>query len=197
EHARELGNETPEAPVLFMKPATAVVGDGGTVVIPSWSKECHHEVELALLVGSGGSRIPAASAFEHIAGYAVAIDFTLRDVQAKLKEKGLPWEVAKGFDTSCPLSQFLPAADVPDPHGLTLRLSVNGEVRQQGSTSLMVHRITRIISHISSIFTLEPGDVILTGTPSGVGPVQPGDSVEAAVAGLCSLTVTVLAALPK
>ncbi|HEX9080224.1 MAG TPA: fumarylacetoacetate hydrolase family protein [Desulfuromonadaceae bacterium] len=191
EHARELGNEVPAAPVIFMKPATAVIADGATVRIPPYSQSCHHEVELALLIGSECRDVSPEEAMEHVAGYGVAIDMTLRDVQDRLKSKGLPWEIAKGFDTSCPLSDFVPASAVADPHDLTLRLSVNGEERQNGTTAAMIHRVPQIISHISSIFTLEPGDVILTGTPSGVGPVRAGDVMEAGIAGVAGLRIFV------
>jgi len=191
EHARELGNETPSAPILFMKPATAVIADNGTVRIPAYSQECHHEVELALLIGREARGVTPEQAMDYIAGYGVAIDMTLRDVQDQLKSKGLPWDIAKGFDTSCPLSGFVPASAVVDPHNLPLRLSVNGEQRQNGSTSDMIHRVPQIVAHISGIFTLEPGDVILTGTPSGVGRVQAGDVMEAEIAGVGSLKIFV------
>ncbi|BEH09111.1 MULTISPECIES: fumarylacetoacetate hydrolase family protein [Geobacter] len=191
EHIKELGNETPDAPVVFMKPATAVIGDGETIIIPSYSRECHHEAELALLIGKGGKDITPERALEHVAGYGVAIDLTLRDVQAELKKKGLPWEIAKGFDTSCPLSAFVPASRVTDPHDLRITLRVNGEMRQDGSTSLMIHRIPQILSYMSGVFSLEPGDVILTGTPAGVGPLVAGDTVEAEVVGVAALRVAV------
>lgn len=191
EHIRELGNETPDAPVIFIKPASSVIPDGGTVVIPPYSRDCHHEAELALLVGREGKDIPPERAMEHIAGFGVAIDLTLRDVQAELKKKGLPWEIAKGFDTACPLSDFVPAGEVGDPQNLSIRLSVNGELRQDGSTAMMIHTIPAIVSHMSRIFTLEPGDVILTGTPAGVGPLRPGDGVVAEIPRVGSLRVKV------
>ena len=189
EHARELGNETPAAPVLFMKPATSVIGDGDTVRIPSYSQECHYEVELAVLIGKTASGVPVEQAMEHVAGYGVSIDMTLRDVQNQLKAKGLPWDIAKGFDTSCPLSDFVPADQVPDPHNLNLKLSVNGEPRQNGCSADMINRIPRIIAYISDIFTLEPGDVILTGTPAGVGQVRGGDVIEADIEAVGKMTV--------
>ena len=191
EHARELGNETPAAPVLFMKPASSVIGDNGVVQIPAWSQECHYEVELAVLIGKTACKVDVETAMEHGAGYAVAIDMTLRDVQNQLKSKGLPWDIAKGFDTSCPLSDFVPASSVPDPHNLTLRLAVNGEPRQNGTSSDMIHRVPQIISYISGIFTLEPGDVILTGTPAGVGPVQAGDTMDAEISAVGRLKIFV------
>lgn len=189
EHAKELGNETPASPVLFMKPATAVIGDGETVRIPGYSQDCHYEVELAVLIGTVCRSVAPENAMAHVAGYGVAIDMTLRDVQSQLKAKGLPWDIAKGFDTSCPLSEFVPAAAVADPHCLELRLSVNGELRQNGTSGDMIHRVPQLISYISGIFTLEPGDVILTGTPAGVGRVQAGDVMEARIETVGSLTV--------
>ena len=191
EHIRELGNDTPEAPVIFMKPASSVIGDGETIVIPSYSSDCHHEAELALLVGTGGKDIAPDCAMEHLAGFGVAIDLTLRDVQGELKKKGLPWEIAKGFDTACPLSAFVSSAQVPDPHNLRIRLEVNGELRQDGTTAMMIHSISAIVSHMSGIFRLEPGDVILTGTPAGVGPIKPGDQVVAEIQGVGTLRVNV------
>lgn len=181
EHIRELGNETPQSPVLFIKPATSVVHDGGQVVIPGYSSDCHHEAELALLIGKEGSGIAPEDVMAYIAGFGVAIDLTLRDVQAGLKQKGLPWEIAKGFDTACPLSGFTAAEKVTDPHNLRIRLWVNDELRQDASTSLMIHRIPEMVSYMSGIFTLEAGDIILTGTPAGVGPLFSGDRVTAEV----------------
>lgn len=191
EHIKELGNETPESPVLFIKPSTSVIGDGESIVIPSYSNDCHHEAELALLIGKRGSNIPAESAMEYVIGYGVAIDLTLRDVQGELKQKGLPWEIAKGFDTACPLSRFIDVAHVPDPQNLQIRLTVNGIERQNGNTSLMIHRIPAIISCMSAIFTLEPGDVILTGTPPGVSRIVSGDRLVAEIPGVAMLKVSV------
>jgi len=191
EHIRELGNERPEAPVVFIKPSSSVIGDGEAIVIPPWSRECHHEVELALLIGTTGKDIPTDRAMRHIAGYGVGIDLTLRDVQGELKKKGLPWEIAKGFDTACPLSAFIDASRVPDPHSLRIRLAVNGEWRQDGNTSMMILRIPDIISHMSGRFTLEAGDVILTGTPAGVGRIVSGDRLSAEIPGVAALNVTV------
>lgn len=191
EHARELGNETPAAPVLFMKPATSVIADGGPVWIPAWSQECHYEVELAVLIGTQARGVSAEEAMNHVAGYGVAIDMTLRDVQNQLKAKGLPWEIAKGFDSACPLSDFTPAKAVADPHNLRLTLSVNGVMRQDGCSCDMINRIPQIIAHISAIFTLEAGDVILTGTPAGVGQVVAGDVMTAGIEGVGRLNIPV------
>lgn len=191
EHIKELGNATPEAPVIFIKPASSVIGEGETIVIPSDSHDCHHEAELAVLIGRKGKDIPVDQAMDYIAGYGVGIDLTLRDVQGELKKKGLPWEIAKGFDTSCPLSAFVEASRVADPQNLKIRLTVNGEIRQDGNTSMMIHRIPAIISHMSRNFTLDPGDVILTGTPAGVGRIVSGDTLAAEIPGVATLRVSV------
>jgi 5-carboxymethyl-2-hydroxymuconate isomerase len=174
-----------------MKPASSIIDDGEEIVIPPYSSDCHHEAELALLIGIEGKNIPPEKALDHIIGYGVAIDLTLRDVQAGQKKKGLPWEIAKGFDTACPLSPFVPAGQVANPQDLRIRLSVNGEPRQDGSTTMMIHTVSAIISYMSGIFTLEPGDVILTGTPAGVGPITSGDRIVAEITGVGSLNVTV------
>lgn len=192
EHAKELGNETPAAPVLFMKPSSSAIGDGEATRIPSYSQECHYEVELAVLIGKQCRAVAAGNALEYVAGYGVAIDMTLRDVQNQLKAKGLPWDIAKGYDTSCPLSDFVPVAAVADPHALNLKLWVNVELRQDGSSSDMINRIPQIVTHISSIFTLEPGDVILTGTPAGVGQVRAGDVMTAEIQSVGRLTIPVV-----
>jgi 5-carboxymethyl-2-hydroxymuconate isomerase len=191
EHARELGNVVPDSPILFMKPASCLVHDGGTVIIPSYSEECHHEVELAVLIGKEGHNIQPDFALEHAAGYAIAIDLTLRDIQNQLKEKGHPWEIAKAFDTSCPLSDFVPAESVADPQDLNLKLSVNGELRQDGNSSDMMRSVAQIIVEMSKYFTLEPGDILLTGTPAGVSALQNGDTVEASIEGVGTLKVFV------
>jgi len=181
DHIKELGNEIPSSPVIFIKPASSIVRSGEQVRIPDYSSDCHHEVELAVLIGKTGSRLKEAEAMDVVAGYGVAIDLTLRDVQSRLKEKGLPWEIAKGFDTACPLSDFVPAAAVTDPHNLQLTIKVNGEIRQDGNTRLMMRTIPRFISEVSAIFTLQPGDILLTGTPAGVSRIVSGDQVEAEI----------------
>ncbi len=191
EHIKELGNTPPEAPVIFIKPASSVIGEGEIIVIPDYSHECHHEAELALLIGRKGKDIPVDQAMEYIVGYGVGIDLTLRDVQGEMKKKGLPWEIAKGFDTACPLSSFVEAPSVADPQNLPIRLTVNGEIRQNGNTSMMIHRIPAIVSHMSGRFTLEPGDVILTGTPAGVSRIVSGDALVAEIPGVATLRVSV------
>ncbi len=177
EHAKEMKAEIPASPVLFLKPPSAVVHNHGHVTIPSISRDLHHEVEMTVLIGTGGKSISREKAMEHIAGYGVGLDMTLRDVQSEAKKKGLPWTVAKGFDTSAPLSEFVPSASVSDPHRLQVELSVNGTVRQKGSTSDFIFTLDQLISTISHIFTLEPGDVIFTGTPEGVAQTVGGDTL--------------------
>ncbi len=191
EHIKELGNEIPEAPVIFIKPASSVIGDGELIIIPPYSNDCQHEAELALLIGRKGKDIPVEQAMEYIAGYGVGIDLTLRDIQGALKKKGLPWEIAKGFDTSCPLSVFMEASNVADPQNLQIRLTVNCEIRQDGNTSMMIHNIPAIISHMSGRFTLESGDVILTGTPAGVSRIVSGDALVAEIPKVAMLRVSV------
>jgi acylpyruvate hydrolase len=191
EHAREMQAEIPKEPVLFLKPSSAILETGGRIMIPSFSRELHHEVELVALISHGGSQIPRTEALSHIGGYAVGLDMTLRDVQAEAKKKGLPWSVAKGFDTSAPLSSFVTRESVPDPHNLAISLAVNGSIRQRSSTANMIFKLDAVVSYISSIFTLEPGDLIFTGTPEGVGPVNAGDTLLAEIEGINTLTVTV------
>ncbi len=191
DHIKELGNETPEKPVLFIKPSSSVIGHRETVFIPDFSQDCHHEVELAVLIGKWGKNINAKEALAHVAGYGVGIDMTLRDVQNDLKKKGLPWEIAKGFDTACPLSDFIPASEVADPSNLRITLKVNDQLRQDGSTAQMMRQVPEIIQAVSEIFTLEEGDIILTGTPAGVGPVRSGDQMTAEIEGIGQLEIQV------
>lgn len=190
-HARELGNEVPEEPVVFLKPLTSLVGNGGKVLLPSRTQDVHHEVELVLVIGKGGKDIPVSEALNHIDGYAVGLDMTARDVQNAAKKKGLPWTVAKGFDTFAPVGDFVAASRIPHPEKLQIKLTVNGEIRQDGTTADMIHSVAELVSYCSSLFTLMPGDLIYTGTPEGVGPVQDGDVLEAEITGLPKLSVRV------
>ena len=191
EHIRELGNQIPDQPVIFIKPASSVIPDGGTVIIPPYSTDCHHEVELAVLIGKKAKDIAPGRALDCVAGYGVALDLTLRDIQGIQKQKGLPWEIAKAFDTACPLSEFIPAEQVNDPQNLGITLSVNGTLRQDGNTGQMMRSIKDLIASASSYFTLEEGDILLTGTPSGVGKITSGDSVEARIEQVGRLSITV------
>ena len=177
--------------MIFCKPQSSLLEDGGTIILPDFAQECHHELELAVLIGKNGKKISAENALAHVAGYAVALDLTLRDLQTQLKEKGLPWDIAKGFDTSCPLSDFVPAAQVTNPNNLGLQLKVNGEIRQLGNTAQMMRSIEQIIAEISIYFTLEPGDIILTGTPAGVAKLNSGDILEGTIEQVGTLKVSV------
>ncbi|KAJ3928135.1 MAG: hypothetical protein NXY57DRAFT_1022695 [Lentinula lateritia] len=180
EHIKELSNTTPKEPFFFLKPTTTYLPSGGKVEIPNGIL-CHHEVELGLVIGKRGRDISQANADTHIAGYALAVDMTARNLQEQVKSKGLPWSAAKGFDTFTPIGSFIPKSDVKDPHDLRLWLKINGAFKQNGTTSDMIFRIPRLIEHISSIMTLEEGDLVLTGTPAGVGPINAGDVIECAL----------------
>lgn len=192
EHAKELNNPIPDRPVVFTKPLTTLLSDGGTVILPHVTSDVHHEVELVVAIGTGGKNIPVESALNHVAGYAIGLDMTARDIQTSLKTKSHPWELAKGLDTFAPLGTFVDAASIPDPSNLKLELRVNGVLRQSGTTADMLNSIPSLISFLSSYFTLTPGDLIFTGTPAGVSAVQDGDKLEAVLGdGLSTLTVGV------
>lgn len=181
EHAKEMKAEVPSEPVFFLKPPSAIIGEGQLILIPPISNDLHHEVEMTILIGKGGKNILESSARQHIAGYGIGLDMTLRDVQAEAKKKGLPWALAKGFDTSAPLSHFVPPSDVPDPSALSIELIVNGEVRQRGNLSDLLFPVERLVSYLSEYITLETGDVIFTGTPEGVARAVPGDKLQASL----------------
>jgi 2-keto-4-pentenoate hydratase/2-oxohepta-3-ene-1,7-dioic acid hydratase in catechol pathway len=181
-HAREMGS-APTTPFFFAKLPSCCVGHGEAIEIPGdLEGEVHHEIELAVVIGRGGRRIPVEDALAHVAGYAVMNDVTARTLQARAKEKGKPWTAAKNLDTFAPFGPgIVPADAVSDPGALRLCLRVDGEVRQEGSTAAMLLPIPETIAHLSRHLTLEPGDVIATGTPAGVGPLRPGDRVEAEI----------------
>lgn len=192
EHAKELQNVVPDQPMVFLKPVSSIIHDGESIVLPPQSSEVHHEVELVAAVGKGGKNIPEATALEHVAGYGLGIDVTARDLQQVAKQKSHPWTVAKGFDTFAPISTFIPAEAIENPQNLKLRLQVNGEVRQEGNTHDMIFPIAELIAYLSTIFTLSPGDLIFTGTPAGVSPIEKGDSITATLNdNLISLNISV------
>lgn len=186
-HAREMGAAPAGEPVLFLKPASSVIGDGEVIIIPQGAGAVHHEVELGVVIGARCRRVAAEDALAQVFGYAVLIDVTARDLQAAAREKGLPWTLAKGLDTFCPISAVMPAARAPDPANLTLRLTVNDVLRQESRTADMLWSVPALIEFISARITLERGDVIATGTPAGVGPLVPGDLVEAVIEGVGAL----------
>ncbi|MEV6587915.1 fumarylacetoacetate hydrolase family protein [Streptomyces acidicola] len=186
EHAKELGNEVPDAPFAFFKPSTAVTGPGDEIQYPPFSNELHHEAELAVVIGRMCREVPRERVQDVIFGYTCANDVTARDVQKREKQ----WARAKGFDTSCPLGPWvetdLDLTAIAD--GLTIQCTVNGGQRQLGRTSEMIHPIEDLIVNITEAMTLLPGDVILTGTPAGVGPLSVGDEVAVTIEGIGTLT---------
>jgi len=180
QHAKELGNQVPTSPVFFLKPTTSYLKMGSLIDIPS-NCEVHHEVELGVVIGKLGRNVPENTAMDYVAGYTVAIDLTARNLQDIAKKGGLPWTESKGYDTFCPIGNLLSKNLVPSPQSIELWLKVNGQLKQKGSTKQMIFSIPKLIAHVSSIMTLEPGDLILTGTPDGVGKVVPGDVIEAGI----------------
>ena len=176
EHARELNNPVPDEPLLFIKPATAAVHVTRPIDLPKDRGEVHYETELAVLIGRPLTHASVSEAEAAILGYGLALDLTLRELQSQLKAKGHPWERAKAFDGACPLSPFVPAKAVTDD-SLRFSLDIDGERRQSGDTRDMLNPTGPLIAHISRHFTLQPGDVVLTGTPKGVGPLHPGQTL--------------------
>lgn len=187
DHVKEMRSAVLKEPVLFLKPSTAYAPEGSPVLVPSYSRNLHHELELGVLIGRRSHAVPEAAAMDYVAGYALCLDMTARDVQEECKKNGLPWTLAKSFTASCPVSAFVPKEKIPDPHALRLWLKVNGELRQEGMTSSMIFSIPYIISYISKIMILEEGDLILTGTPKGVGQVKENDEIEAGIDGVVSM----------
>ena len=181
EHIKELNNEQPDDPVIFLKPETAIPLKNEPFFYPDFSSDVHHEVEILVKINRVGKNIEERFAHKYYDEIGVGIDFTARDIQSKLKAKGLPWELAKGFNGSAPISNFVPKADFADLQNLNFKLAVNGETRQQGNTSLMLFKIDYLISFVSKYFLLQQGDILFTGTPKGVGPVQVGDRLTAYV----------------
>jgi len=177
-HIEELNNERPEEPVIFMKPDTAVLKKDEVFYIPDFSNEIHHEVEVLVKISKVGKYIETKFAHKYYDEIGLGIDFTARDVQTKLKEKGLPWEKAKAFDGSAIIGDFLPKNDFISVENITFELQKNGTTVQKGNTSHMLWKIDEIISHISQYFTLKTGDIIFTGTPEGVAKVAPNDLLE-------------------
>ncbi len=190
-HAAEMKSDAPASPMVFLKPASAIIRDGGVVKLPPDSADVHHEVELVAVIGRQGKNIAGSDALGYVAAYAVGLDMTARDIQAEAKKRGHPWSVAKGFDTFAPLGPFAPAREVADPQALEIRLTVNGQARQCGYTRDMLFTVAELIAFCSRIFTLEPGDLLYTGTPQGVGPVEKGDVLEASATGLPGLRIKV------
>jgi len=182
-HAKELNNEVPSVPVFFMKPDSALVISNRPFFYPEFSKDVHHELEVVIRISRLGRSIEERYAGRYFNEVGLGVDFTARDLQAEQKKKGLPWEIAKGFDYSAPISEFFPVEKYTDLHNLSFRLDVNGKTVQDGSTSLMIFSFDKIISYVSRFMTLKTGDLIFTGTPAGVGPVAIDDRLEAYLEG--------------
>ncbi len=195
EHAKEMGALGREAPFFFMKPADAVLlpGPDGVALMPypSLTHNLHHEVELVVAIGTGGSHIAAADAHKHIYGYAVGLDMTRRDLQNEMKKQGRPWCIGKGFDHSAPLGTITPASLLPNMEQADIALDVNGQLRQSSSLFKLIWNIAETIAQLSAAWTLQPGDLIFTGTPEGVGAVLPGDVLEGRISGLQTLRVRI------
>ena len=190
-HAQEMKTTVPEDPLLFLKPESSVIFNNGSIIIPKMSSCLHHEVELGVVIEKDGKHITQDKAMSHVLGYLVALDITARDIQSVAKKNGWPWSIAKGFDTFSPISDVVLKDVVSNPLDLDLELKVNGVVKQQSNTKYMMLSIERIIEFISEVMTLKKGDLILTGTPKGVGEIVEGDVIEAYLENVCSLKVDV------
>jgi fumarylpyruvate hydrolase len=185
DHAREMGHDPDrEPPFFFMKPASAIVTDGADMQYPSLSNDVHHEIEMVVAIGKGGANIAADKALEHVYGYGVGLDMTRRDLQGEAKKMGRPWDTGKAFDQSAPCSALIPVAQCGHPAQGSIRLMVNGEVRQEGDLNQLIWNVPDTIAYLSTLFTLQPGDLIFSGTPAGVGPIKKGDVLEGEVVGL-------------
>ena len=182
DHIKELNNETPASPIFFIKPATAISNFAKKIQLPKDLGELHYELELAVLIGKDLKDANPEEAKKAVVGYGLGIDLTLRDLQQTLKEKGHPWDAAKGFDHSLPLTRFYAPSEFEDPQNIMIELKINGETRQKDSTNLMLTPNFELIAAASKHFTLKAGDVVLAGTPKGVGPLQAGDKLEASLA---------------
>ena len=191
EHIEELNNERPDAPVIFMKPETAVPRPVEDFYYPDFSEDVHHEVEIVIKITKVGKNIEEKFAHTYYDEIGIGIDFTARDLQAKLKGKGLPWELAKAFNGSAPVSEFVPKSQFADVQNIAFSLDVNGETRQQGNTDMMLYSIDYLISFVSKYFLLKKGDLLFTGTPKGVAAVKIGDTLKLSIEGKEMLQVNV------
>lgn len=178
-HAQEMDNPLPVKPMFFMKHENCIVRDNKPFHYPDFSTDVHHEIEVVFRISEEGRNIEEKSASRHYDQVGLGIDFTARDLQREARTSGAPWEISKAFDQSAPLSEFLPVSGFEDVNRISFRLSVNGKLVQEGNTSMMIFPVNEQIAYISRFVTLQPGDLIFTGTPDGVGPVKPGDHLEA------------------
>ena len=191
-HIREMKEaDEREPPFFFQKPTDAIVPDGGVVPYPSVTKDLHHEIELVVAIKSSGRNISVGNALDHVLGYGIGLDMTRRDLQREAKDRGLPWEIGKAFDHSAPCGPIQTVTSVGHLLDGSIALAVNGVTRQKGNLRDMIWNVPEIISNLSSLYELKPGDLIFTGTPSGVGPVVPGDRLEGMVDRLGSLNITI------
>lgn len=188
DHAREIDMQMPDEPLIFLKPPSTIIGTGDDIIYPSMSEWIEHEAELAIVIGETARQVPRDLAIQHILGYTCANDVTARDLQKKDGQ----WTRAKGFDTFCPIGPYIVSPADLDPHNLNIKLTVNGETKQSSNTSNMHFKPEYLVSYISNIMTLCPGDIILTGTPPGVGPIVPGDVIEINIEGIGTLTNKVI-----
>lgn len=192
EHAREMGfDPNQEPPFFFGKPADAIVASGSTIAYPLATKNLHYEMELVVGIGKPGVNISRASALDHVYGYAAGLDMTRRDLQFAARDKGRPWDPAKGFDQSAPISAIHRAADIGHPSAGAIWFEVNGEIKQKGDLKDMLWPIPDVVAFLSQLFELQAGDLIYTGTPAGVGPVKPGDQLHGKVEGVDEISVKI------
>ncbi|MFQ5838411.1 MAG: fumarylacetoacetate hydrolase family protein [Thermoplasmata archaeon] len=193
-HAEEFHHGVPSEPVCFLKPSTAIIHDGGEVVVPELTSDLQAEAELAIVIGSRAVHVPPESAYDFILGYCAFLDITARDLQRNAIQEGLPWTLAKGMDTFAPVSEVKARDEVGDPHDLEIVLKVNGGTKQRASTGLMVHRVPEIVASLSAQMTLVRGDILATGTPEGVPRICPGDLLEVEIQRVGQLRVRVTTA---
>ncbi len=199
DHAKEMGVSSKDIPALsinpslFLKPPSSLIGPGENIIIPLQCEKVHHEVELAVVIGKKGKHIPANKSYDYIFGFSIILDITARNIQSVAKKNGKPWFQSKGYDTFAPLGPFIvDSKEINDPQNLSLELKVNGDIKQKGNTRDMIFKIKEIISYVSTIVSLEPGDIIATGTPSGVGPLSKGDKIIATIESIGKLEVGVV-----
>ena len=190
-HAEEMNSQITKDPLLFLKPSSSVIFNNNSIIIPQISKCLHHEVELGIVIGKKCKEINQKDAQDFILGYLLALDITARDIQLEAKKNGWPWTIAKGFDTFAPISKIILKNKINNPNNLDLSLKINGETKQKSNTKNMIYSVEKIIEFISKIMTLEKGDLIMTGTPEGVGEISEGDIIEAKLGDLSSLKIYV------
>ncbi len=191
DHAREMGHDPDrEPPFFFMKPANSIVQNQATLAYPVGTKDVHHEIELVVAIGKGGKNIPVDKALSHVWGYGVGLDMTRRDIQGEAKKQGRPWEMGKAFDESAPCTALKPASEIGHPAKGAITLKVNGQVKQTGDLAMQIWSVPEQIAYLSNLITLQPGDLIYSGTPAGVGPVKAGDKLEGLVDGVGELVIS-------